>query len=315
MVKLTINVKLILSFLLIAMIFVSIGAYTDNIRRKASNDIIEAVRIIDNSCELENHIWKFFSVSKDYLLITQRSELEVYKSKWSVSLYKINAHLDFLIDENVDLYSLSVVESNIETSKTIANDLINTHNLLAVSTDDNKIDQLKNEERVNLIAFENVLEKTQEALDRIKANSKEKLNQAILNEERTAKASQISFAIAFFFSIFLPILISRPMAKNIIKLRDASNQITQGNLDVKIDVNSRDEIGELAKSFASMGKNLKKSNIQIKEYINKVQKSEKQLQSKVEELEKFNKMVVGRELKMIELKKRVRELEDKLKEK
>jgi PAS domain S-box-containing protein len=40
---------------------------------------------------------------------------------------------------------------------------------------------------------------------------------------------------------------------------------------------------------------------------------ERELQKRLEDLEKFNRLVVGREMKMIELKKRVSELEEKLK--
>ena len=43
-----------------------------------------------------------------------------------------------------------------------------------------------------------------------------------------------------------------------------------------------------------------------------LKKSRDNLQSKVDELERFNKVVVDRELKMIELKKKIKELEEKL---
>jgi PAS domain S-box-containing protein len=46
--------------------------------------------------------------------------------------------------------------------------------------------------------------------------------------------------------------------------------------------------------------------------ITNYKKMEEELKSKVEELERFSKLAVGRELKMIELKKMIKELEDKL---
>ncbi len=46
-----------------------------------------------------------------------------------------------------------------------------------------------------------------------------------------------------------------------------------------------------------------------------LKKSKDNIQSKVEELERFNKIAVGRELRMIELKNRIKELEEKLGEK
>ena len=44
----------------------------------------------------------------------------------------------------------------------------------------------------------------------------------------------------------------------------------------------------------------------------KVSEKTKELQSKVYELEKFNKLTVGRELRMVELKKKIRRLERQL---
>lgn len=45
----------------------------------------------------------------------------------------------------------------------------------------------------------------------------------------------------------------------------------------------------------------------------KVEERTKELQARMEELERFNRLAVGRELKMIELKKRIKELEENLK--
>ncbi len=45
----------------------------------------------------------------------------------------------------------------------------------------------------------------------------------------------------------------------------------------------------------------------------KVSEKTKELQSKIKELEIFNKLAVGRELKMVELKKKIKELEEKIK--
>jgi PAS domain S-box-containing protein len=47
----------------------------------------------------------------------------------------------------------------------------------------------------------------------------------------------------------------------------------------------------------------------------RLRRSKEELQSKVEELEKFNKLTIGRELKMVELKRRIKELEYELMEK
>ena len=55
--------------------------------------------------------------------------------------------------------------------------------------------------------------------------------------------------IGFFFGAIL--------VKPIIRLRDASEKVAQGNLDYKVEVRTNDEIGDLAGSFNSMLDNLK----------------------------------------------------------
>jgi PAS domain-containing protein len=52
-----------------------------------------------------------------------------------------------------------------------------------------------------------------------------------------------------------------------------------------------------------------KQMTEIKRNSEEIQKTKEQLEKKIEELEKFNQLTVDREIKMIELKKRIRELE------
>jgi methyl-accepting chemotaxis protein len=91
--------------------------------------------------------------------------------------------------------------------------------------------------------------------------------------------------------------------------------IAQGNLDYKIKAKSNDEIGQLGKAFNQMAKDLKDAHNNLvkheKELEKTVEKRTNELQSKMAELEKFNKLAVGRELRMVELKKKIAELEKK----
>ena len=58
-------------------------------------------------------------------------------------------------------------------------------------------------------------------------------------------------------AILMGVLISAAIAKPVLKLSAASKQIGEGNLDVQIDIESKDEMGQLAASFAKMRDNLK----------------------------------------------------------
>jgi len=59
----------------------------------------------------------------------------------------------------------------------------------------------------------------------------------------------------------------------------------------------------------------KRAEEELKKKTEELEKSKKELEAKIHDLERFSKMSVGRELKMVELKKRIKELENELKKK
>lgn len=140
------------------------------------------------------------------------------------------------------------------------------------------------------------------------------------------------------FILLLAILFTVLFTSNILKplrdLLDAVSEVKKGNLDVRVEVKTRDEIEELANQFNIMISELKlarelleeeKEILEIKvkartreleelakNLEQKVKERTKELEEKIGELEKFHKLTVGRELKMIELKKRLEKLEKEL---
>lgn len=82
------------------------------------------------------------------------------------------------------------------------------------------------------------------------------------------------------------------------KIEESARTIGEGNLDHHINVESNDEIGGLARSLNVMTKSLITSKDEAEAY-------KKHLEERVEELERFHKLTVDRELKMIDLKKKL----------
>jgi signal transduction histidine kinase len=60
--------------------------------------------------------------------------------------------------------------------------------------------------------------------------------------------------------------LSRTIVKPIITFRDSAKVIGQGNLDTKVEIKTKDELGELASAFNKMTKDLKESRDKIFEY-------------------------------------------------
>ncbi|MEA3513991.1 MAG: hypothetical protein U9R34_00785 [Nanoarchaeota archaeon] len=76
---------------------------------------------------------------------------------------------------------------------------------------------------------------------------------------------------------------------------------TQLNKGKKVIMQSH---SELKQSY----KKLKESDKKLKQQSDELRKSKKELQTRVNELERFHNIVVGRELKMVELKKEIKNL-------
>ncbi len=74
--------------------------------------------------------------------------------------------------------------------------------------------------------------------------------------------------------LLLSFIISITITKSIKKLHDATNKIGKGELNTEIDIDSRDEIGQLAMSFKKMTNDLKATTVKRDELIKEIQMRE-----------------------------------------
>jgi len=154
----------------------------------------------------------------------------------------------------------------------------------------------------------------------------------------------IFFLFIIFLSVFLSGLISQPLKE----LTLATEKIAKGNFDVQIKSKRTDEFGELAKFFNQMAKKLgeyffvleeskkvleirveaktkqlrelveqqeeiiKERTRQLQQKVEELENAKKELEEKITELERFRKITVGRELKMIELKQEIERLKKEI---
>ncbi len=100
------------------------------------------------------------------------------------------------------------------------------------------------------------------------------------------------------FLIYLTI--NRMVLKPIKQIAESARIIGEGHLGHQIDIKGKDEIGRLAQTLNNMTKNLKLSRDETNNY-------KKHLEERINELEKFHKLTVGRELRMVELKEKIKE--------
>lgn len=141
--------------------------------------------------------------------------------------------------------------------------------------------------------------------------------------------------IVFLFPIILiSFVISRKVIKPLKNLSITSKRVARGDFKARAIVYTKDEFGELADNFNKMTDDLGKAkqtmqeerdvleikvNARTKELNEMNEKLEQEVESRTEqiqkklvELEKMSKLMVGRELKMIELKKELQEKEGEI---
>jgi methyl-accepting chemotaxis protein len=154
--------------------------------------------------------------------------------------------------------------------------------------------------------------------------------------------SSILAFISFFMVMFMQKIVIRPLKKIV----EVVQFITGGNLNKQVEITSKDEIGQLGMAFNKMTNRLRESYTSLEGKIkertkeledergsleNKVKERTIELESmkndlektvlertdklntKLAEVEQMNKLMANRELKMIELKKEIANLEDQLK--
>lgn len=96
-------------------------------------------------------------------------------------------------------------------------------------------------------------------------------NGKILSEQYTKESQNTNFIVIIIvvigvaLAVVLGIVISRIISKPIIKLVEVADKVAEGDLNVEIEYNTRDEIGMLAEAFRTMTDNLNEvmSNISV----------------------------------------------------
>jgi HAMP domain-containing protein len=119
------------------------------------------------------------------------------------------------------------------------------------------------------------------------------------------------FIVSFIFLIithFLAKIISKP----IVALHKGTEIIEKGNFDHKVGTDTKDEIGQLSRAFDKVTSAVRRSRADVDKKVKEQTREILEEQKKIEEskaiLEKMNASMVGRELKMVELKKEIERL-------
>jgi HAMP domain-containing protein len=114
--------------------------------------------------------------------------------------------------------------------------------------------------------------------------------------------------LIFILGSLISIFFTGRLLEKLLDVTRTASEVAKGNTKARVasvSAASTDEIGDLAKTFNSMLDNVEQSRESLERVNAEIRKKEAVLAGKVEELERFKDLTVGRELQMVELKKRL----------
>ncbi len=127
-------------------------------------------------------------------------------------------------------------------------------------------------------------------------------NKIILEKNNEVKSDlHVLITILFVLLVISILYMSYSITKPIKKLHAMTDEVKSGNLEAHIDIKLKDELGRLGGNLNLMTKAIADSRANV----------EKKVKERTKDLEKLNSSMVGRELKMIELKREIQKLKTK----
>ena len=305
--KIGITFKIITMIVVLSLLIFAVLAYINNKRYQddLTESFIERAKFTTYSLEASVQ-------SKDDLENKEKLMLSIQKHIW--------------LDSEILYISFNVIQGN----------ELRTY----VSNDPNRIGKGADED--NILAYEKGLlvsriigtgkARTLKIIDPVKISGQKsgtiEIDFTLENVENKIKSNStnivlLSFGMILAFVLLMFLSLRTVILRPILKISDGVKAISKNKFGQVIEVKTKDEIGNLARTFNTMTMDLKDSRKKLEEYSKGLEKqvrertkeletSKKELEGRNEELEKFNRLAVGRELRMIELKKKIRELEEQL---
>ncbi len=251
--KILIWFSIIIFIGLSSLIFVSYKITEQNTEHIIQNDMIEAKK------NLDLYLKQFFLINNKALNETNLLDRADVISK----------ELSSNIGNSVDIYNTKGEKiSNFLSSDNINNDDISNaiNNKIAYSINhiDNKV----------IVSLSYPIEVNGEAIGII--NYRKDYSELYSYDVWFKYILNIFASIIFLIVFIAAIIISRQIAKPIKELTKGSEEVTKGNFDLKINIKSKDEIGELSKRFKIMIATIKEQINIIKRERDNLKESQKQ---------------------------------------
>jgi len=121
--------------------------------------------------------------------------------------------------------------------------------------------------------------------------------------------SLMTMLLGLISILIISYLLNARVVSGLSDVYEGTIKISTGNLDYRIPVKSNDEIGRLARTFNDMAEKIKHYNNNLQQLVSdrtkELEETKNNLESINDNLTKSNSVMIGRELRMLELKKEI----------
>ncbi len=256
--NLNIGVKLIISFIIVALISGVVGVIgivnINNIAKLDNQMYLTMTDPLGDAIDFVEAYQRMRSNIRDIILTDDLTVMADYEGRIQDRMAEFNKSVNIyeqsLFSEEGALL-VGELKVNIRKYEEVLNECIK----LAKQHKDDEAYSLLTGDKANTIVKD--LESEYRRLVEIKVTAAESTAQDNQAHAKTATMTMLAVvAVGVVLSIILGILISRIIKNPINELLGLSREIANGNLDVNINIESEDEVGKLSKAFGLMVNNV-----------------------------------------------------------
>lgn len=273
--------KIIIGFICISLLLAVVGfvsdQFTSEIRQEQLYSVNEASQVVIYTGEMErslfqsliflNGIREALITAKSYNTIQELPAVVDLNSNFERELEKFESallELELLLGENERLpEDLNELLQSYEVYRSISREW------LSLSGEDSERANLMFLNSIEPYFRNNIIPKITQLRNYV-LDVQQGINQELDESlKRAEMANYIATLFSILFAIVLATYIYRSIANPLSRLSNSAKKIGEGNLNERIEVTSKDELGELAEAFNNMAAGLQKTTVS-KAYLDNI---------------------------------------------
>jgi signal transduction histidine kinase len=283
--------KIVFSIILCIVLVSSASVLQDLANANIDKDLETALKVRQAASDLMFYTCDSFSIMKSYAISTHRVELEQLRKQLIDSIYLANLNIGVLQNEDVEPYSLAILKEYFDRGINASQELTYYHDFKLNEKDESKIQELEKKEKLSLAVIEDSQQKISGAVDRIISKTLEAYDSNLAKKSRIRATIQIYFLIILLVAVIFSLYAARSVYKPITSLLKGTEEIRNGNLDITLPIETKDEIGMLTDSFNHMSKELKNERQELKKSNENLEETNLKLQKLDTQKDEFISLV------------------------